>query len=441
MTNPDLTAIKLPMLAAFLMSVIGCSPPDNQYVAPPPPEVTVTTPIAAQVTRFIEENGDTEAVERAEVRSRVRGFVEAIHFEPGQPVNRETLLYQIEDSEYVAAKNARVAEVAAAEAAIAVAKARVITAEAEVNRANRDFQRQTTLLNQQATSQSEYDISLAANDAAKAMLTAAQSSVESAEAMLKQAKAGLEKAELDLGYTKVTAPIAGRVTKTDIKLGNLVENGTELSSVIDDSRVYVNFSISDRQLLELRRARMERSEGPVTQEQWSTLPVFARLETDEGFPFEGRLNYIDQEGVSAATGSLALRAVFDNPHGKLLPGLFVRVRMPVSNPTQSLLIPARAVLRDRVGSFLMVVGKDNRVERRDVTLGEQSAGWAVIETGITSEAVVVIEGLQRARPGAVVNPLPMTMSANDLPAAFRQRASSNDADTITPSTADEPESR
>lgn len=401
----------------FLMS--ACGRTTNEYVAPPPPKVTAMVPVKHPVVEFIEENGESEAVDRAEVRSRVRGFIEKIHFEPGQSVDRDTVLYEIEDNEYVAARNASAAEVTAAQAAIKVSDAQVLTAQTEVNRAQREFERQTTLLAQQATSKSEFDVAQAAIESARALLAGANAAVESSKATLQQAEAKLEKAELDLAYTKIHAPIDGRVTKTDITVGNLVDNGTELSAVINDEQVYVNFSISDRQLLELRRARIQRSEQPVPQEQWSRLPVYVKLETDEAFPHVGRLDYIDQEGVNAATGSLPLRAVFDNPDGKLLPGLFVRVRMPVSDTQDALLIPSRAILRDRDTSFVMVVGENNLVQRRDVQLGEQTAGWAVIRQGISETDRVIIDGLQRSRPETPVDPMIYSASSKDLPAAFQ----------------------
>lgn len=419
-----------PLALAFVLPMFGCSKRTNEYVAPPPPAVTVMLPIKQTITRYIEENGETEAVGRAEVRARVRGFIEAIEFEPGQTVGVETPLYQIEDDEYQSTVNSMSAEVTAAEAGISVARSQVLTAQAEVDRASREFARQKTLREQNSTSQSEYDRALAADEAAKAMLAAASSAVDSARAVLKQASANLEKAQLNLTYTRVNAPIAGRVTKTDLKLGNLVEVGAELSAVVDDSKMYVNFSISDRQLLELRKARDGSSESRVSQEEWSQVPVYLRRETDIGFPFAGRLNYVDQEGVKSATGTLSLRAIFDNANGQLFPGLFVRIRMPIAEQSGALLIPARAVLQDRVGAFVLVLGSGDKVERRDVGLGEQSEGWTVVNVGLVEDDRVIIEGLQRARPGAPVQPMVKESNASELPASFR--SPSTDAKDVTP---------
>ncbi|TWT95578.1 efflux RND transporter periplasmic adaptor subunit [Neorhodopirellula pilleata] len=401
------------------LPLIGCSRPANEFVAPPPPSVTVMLPIQQTITRYVEQNGETEAVGRAQVRARVRGFIEAIEFEAGQKVDVDTLLYLIEDDEYQATVNSMTAEVAAAEASISVAESQVLTAQAEADRASRDVDRQKLLREKQASSQAEYDQAFAADAAAKASVTAARSAVDSAKAVLKQTLANLEKAKLTLGYTRVTAPIAGQVTKTDLKLGNLVDNGTELATVVDDSRIYANFSISDRQLLELRKARGLKGQGRSSQEEWSNVPVFLRRETDDGFPFEGRLNYVDQEGVQATTGTASLRAIFENPSGQLFPGLFVRVRMPIAKQPDALIVPARAVLQDRVGAFVFVVGPDNLVQRRDVKVGEQDGAWTVVEDGLSGDDRVIIEGLQRARPDAQVQTVVKNADLSELPASFR----------------------
>lgn len=390
------------------------------------------SPIQQNVIRYIETNGETEAVERAEVRARVRGFIEAIEFEPGQTVARDTLLYQIEDDECQAAVNLAKAEVTAAKAQINVAESQVLTAKAEADRSQRELKRQQTLLSQKATSQSDYDRALAEDEGARAMLNAAQAAVDSAKATLTQAQARLDKAQLDLKYTRVTAPIAGRVTKTDLKLGNLVEVGLELAAVVNDSRMYANFTISDRELLELRAAREEASADRVTQEQWSNVPVQLKRETDDGFPFHGNLNYVDQEGVDSQTGTLGLRAVFDNSQGSLVAGLFVRIRMPVAVQKGATLIPSQAVMQDRIGAFVLTLDEENAVQRQNVQVGKQNSGWSVILDGLSESDSVIIQGVQRARPGATVVPKVETFAAEDLPAEFQA------ADIPPPGTAKEP---
>src|SRR6056297_1309333 len=254
--------------------IAGCGGPSNDYVPPPPPDVTVMSPVSHSVTEFIEENGETEAVERAEVRSRVRGFVEAIEFDPGQTVDRATPLYQIEDDEYRASVESAKAELASADAAIAVADSEVKAVATEVNRSRRELARQESLLARQATSQAELDRAVAAKESAEASLAAAESAVKAAQARRQQAAANLSQAELKLSYTVVKAPIAGRVTKTDIKLGNLVDNGTELAAVVNDSRIYANFSVSDRQLLAFRESAGDAERGRMSEQQWQRVPVW-----------------------------------------------------------------------------------------------------------------------------------------------------------------------
>ncbi len=414
------SARKLGAAAAIAVGTAGCDRPANDYVPPPPPDVTVMAPVVQPVTEFLEENGETEAVERAEVRSRVRGFVEAIEFDPGQTVDRGMPLYQIEDDEYRASVESAKAELALADAAIAVADSEVQAAETEVNRSRRELARQESLLAEQATSQSEADGAGAAKESAEAGLAAAKSAVKAAQARRQQASAKLSQAELSLSYTVVKAPIAGRVTKTDIKRGNLVDNGTELAAVVDDSRIYANFSVSDRQLLAFRESAGDAERGRMSEQQWQRVPVWLQRETDAGFPFVGRLDYVDQEGVEGATGTLSLRAVFENPDGLLFPGLFVRIRVPIRSHPAARLVPARAVLQDREGPHVWLIGAQNRVERRAVRTGQQTEGWVVITEGLDERERFVVEGLQRARPGVVVNPLDRSASVDDLPSAFRQ---------------------
>lgn len=405
----------------------GCEGPQNQYVPPPPPDVTVTVPLQVPVTDYIEVNGESEASERAVVRARVRGFIEAIEFEPGEAVERDRVLYKIGDEEYVAAVNSAKAELSAAGAQIAVAESDVLVAQAELNRAEREWERQRTLMEQRATSQTEYDQALSAKETADARLAAAKSAVELAQAARQRAQAGLDRAELDLGYTTVVAPIAGRISTTDVKLGNLVENGTDLTEVVDASRVFVNFTISDRQVLELRGVREDLSKDPLQRDEWRDVPVFARRETDIGFPFSGTLDYVGQTGIDVTTGTLPLRAIFENRDRSLVPGLFVRVRLPVATRPAALLIPARAIVRDRGTTNLLLVDADNRVARREVRLGRQDSGWVIVEEGLAAGERFVVEGLQRSRPGGLVNPTERLADSSELPPEFQPPAAESSA--------------
>jgi RND family efflux transporter MFP subunit len=408
-------------ICALLISVfsLGCRGEGNQYVPPPPPEVTVIKPVIHPVTTFIEENGEIEAVERVDVRARVKGFIESIAVAPGQWVDGKTLLYKIEDAEYRAASDQAKAELASATASVAVANANLLTTKAEVDRSTNSLQRQATLLAQQALSQNDYDRALAEKQVADASFAAAQASIEAAQATVQQAQAKYDQALLDLQYASVAAPISGRITKSEVKQGDLVENGDRLATIVDDRKVYVNFSISDRQLLRLRDARPADQNQRMEQEQWAKVPISLRRETDAQFLFQGQLNYVDQEGVDPNTGKLGLRAVFDNSQSMLVPGLFVRVRMPIGKVQQATLVPSRAVLRDRVGPYVYVIDNEQRAQRVDVVMGQQSDGWSVIESGIAADQQVVIDGTQRLRTGGPVTPREQPLTADDLPASFR----------------------
>ena len=388
----------------FALSIAGCGGSKNEYVAPPPPEVTVANPVKADVTPFVEQNGETEAVEEAEVRARVRGFLESIEFQPGQNVKAGDVLYKIERDQYEAEVNSAAATVAAAEAAIAVANALIKTADAEVEKTAQDLKREELLKERNASSQAEYDAAVAAARAAEAERESAKANAEAAAAEKGRAEANLAQAKLDLDYTIVQAPIAGRITKTNFKVGNLVENGSNLATVVNDDNIFANFSISDRSLLkfmEARRAALQAGEQ-LDDDGWRGSPVYMRRETDDGFPFAGTMDYLDQAGIQADTGTLGLRAIFENSDGRLLPGLFVTVRVPAAESVPSLLVPESATLRDQQGTFVLTINSDQKVEKTPITISQSVSGWAIIQSGIDTSSRVVVDGLQRARPGLEV---------------------------------------
>ncbi len=409
------TFVLLATATAFLLfPATGCQQAKNELAELPPAEVTVTHPIQQPVTQFVEENGTIEAAEEAEVRARVRGFIEELVFKPGQVVKAGDVLYRIEPDQYEAEKNSAEATLAAATAAIQVAQAQVRTAEADLVKLDREYRREGELIKSNATSQASYETAEAALASAKANLSSTQASVEAAKSDERQAAAKLAQAQLDLDYTIVRAPISGRITKTDIKLGNLVENGTVLSTIVDDRRVFVNFNLSDREVLRYRKvSEAKLSAGEEFKEpELSSIPVYLRRELDQGFPFEGRLDYVDQEGIDSRTGTLALRAVFENPDDSLFPGLFVRVRMP-SEQVPAVLIPELAVGKDQRGSYALTVGQENKVSRASIVTGAKYSGWIVVDSGLSVDDRVIYEGIQRSRPGIVVKPDEKNMTISD----------------------------
>ncbi len=409
------TAIVVPILGVVLG---GCQPTQNKYEPPPPPKVTAAKPLQQTVTLFLEKTGQTEAVENAEVRCRVRGFIEDIKFQPGQTVEAGKTLYVIEKDLYRAEKDSAEAAVLAAKAAVAVAEGTVEVQQAEVKRADQELKRQESLKAQNATSIAEYDTAVAAKNSADANLVSAEASVEAATADVAQAEAKLDQAELDFGYTDVLAPISGRISKTDTKLGNLVQNGDSLASIVNVDQIFVNFTVSDREVLRMQKVRLKKEPkrgDEIEPEDWYKIPLFVRRETDESFPFVGHLEYFDTEGVDAETGTLAMRGVFENPEELIFPGLFVHIRIPIAQSEGALLVPEKAVGRNDLGVFVLVVDDQQKVQQKLITTGQQLDGWVVVEKGITADDMVIIDGLQRARPGTEVTPIETELNADDSP--------------------------
>ena len=361
-------------------TVVGCSPP-NEYKEPPPPSVTVAPPLVRTVTNYLEETGATVPVERVEIRARVRGILQEVNFTDGQEVKKGDPLYLIQPQEYVA-------KVAAAEADVALMNVALTRAKIEV-------ERETNLLKDNATAQSNVDTAIAARDGAIASLEAAGASL------------GL--AKLDLEYTAITAPFDGRVERTLVRQGNLVGGSEEtlLTTMIQYDPIFVYFNISERALLLITN---ELKAEPGERIDLSKFKVRLRRTTDKDFPFEGQLDYADL-GVDQSTGTFTVRAKFPNPDRLLLPGLFVRIRVPLGTIENAILVPERSVGADQAGRYVMVIGEKNLVERRNVTLGTKFGEMVVAMEGLDGTEKVVVDGLQRARPGASVTPTEIVLTA------------------------------
>ena len=389
-----------------LVCLVGCSQTSNEYVEPPPREVSFAYPILAPITPFVDQTGITEAAYEAEVRSRVRGFLQTIEFESGQSVKQGDLLYTIEKEQYDAAYEVAKASEETAEAAIGVAEAAVKTAEAAVLKAAQDLEREERLKEQNASSQAQYDAAVAETEASKASLESARANVKAAQSTKHQAEAAVRQAKLELDYTDVHAVIDGRITKTNFKVGNLVENGSHLTTIVDANEIFANFSVSDRAALRIMSARNTAGLDQQSPDQpfWRDLPVYLAREGDIGYPFEGKVNDVDQAGVDAATGTLGIRGVFENSENQLLPGLFVTLRVPIFDAVNSLVIPERAILRDQQGTFVLAVGEDNVVVRAPIDFGQAVGGWAIVLGGIEPTTRVIVDGLQFARTGGKVLP-------------------------------------
>jgi RND family efflux transporter MFP subunit len=347
---------------------------NNQYAAPPPPKVTVVAPVERPIPRYFESTGNTAAVNSVDLVARVQGFVQAISYTDGDYVKKGTSLFTIEPQPYKLKVDA--------------AKAAVVSAQATLTQAEAEYQRQAQLVGKQVSTQANYDKALAQRDSAQADVRSAQSNEQ--------------QAEINLGYTDVAAPFDGVVSARKVSIGELVgatSPPTILATIVQLDPIWVNFTASERDVLQVRAALASRGE---TTASLIGIPVDVGLQTEDGYPHAGKLDYVAPT-VNASTGTLAGRAVFDNPGRALLPGYFVRVRIASRRQEQRLLVPDIALGSDQGGPYVLVVNHDNVVEQRKVEIGQVVGELRVIESGLGKDDRVVVGGLMRAIPGQKVD--------------------------------------
>lgn len=366
--------------AAGAMFLAGCENRAPAVSQPPAPEVTVCQPVLREVTDYFEFPGRTAAVGEVEVRARVTGYLVKVNFEDGQEVKKGDLLYEIDPRPYQAALDRATGE---------LARLRALLDKAKV-----DVARSERLRTSAAISQDEYEQHVA-------QLAVHTASIQTAEATVRDA-------ELNLEFTSILAHIDGRVSRTRITEGNLVQPGTDdaavLTTVVTTDPVYVYFNIDESALLKYeglawgsgQDLRPKRIKG-------LQIPVEIGLAHEVGFPHAGVLDFVDSK-VDAKTGTIRARGVFDNAKQYLTPGLYVRVRLPFGGRHPALLVSERAIGTDQKQKFLLTVNRDNVVERRPVKVGSLQTGLRVVEGGIGADDWIVVKGLQRARPGATVRP-------------------------------------
>jgi RND family efflux transporter MFP subunit len=347
----------------------GGTPPPQQ-----PPDVTVSRPVQREVTDYHDYTGRIEAVETVEVRARVKGYLQKIHFKEGAEVRKDDLLYEIDPRTF--------------EADVERAKAQVAQSEAQLELARAEADRVTRLRGTGSISDEEYRQKLAARD--------------TASAALQQARAALKSSELELSFTKIRAPIDGRISRTLVTEGNLVgfSEPTLLTTIVRLDPMYVYFDVPERNFL-IYQDRI-REEGVATAEQ-ATIPVFVALTNESGYPHRGTIGFRDNR-VDPGTGTITVRGELPNPSRLLTPGLFARVRVPLGSPKLRLLVPEVALAADQRGTYVLTVKDDDTVEYRSVKTGTNLDGLVVIEEGLKANDRVVVNGIQRARPGAKVRP-------------------------------------
>lgn len=341
-----------------------------------PPEVDVAVPVSKEIQEWDQYTGRFRAKERVEVRARVSGYLQSVHFVDGQSVKVGDLLYIIDPRPYEA-------EVARAKAGVLNAKSQLVLTEIELERAEK-------LLKSRTISQSEVDRRKAQRDAASAQ-------VLSAEAQLRTV-------ELELEFSSVRSPIDGRISDTEVTVGNFVSGGSTqanlLATIVSTDPIYFEFDVSERAYL--KYARLLRSgDRPSSREDPN--PVYVRIAGETEWKRRGKMNFVANE-IGENTGTLRGRAVFENPDTFLQSGLFGQVRIIGSGRYNAVLVPDEAIVSDQSSKLVMIVGEDNIIAPRPVTLGPIVDGLRVVKGGLSGDETIVVNGLQRARPGSPVTP-------------------------------------
>jgi membrane fusion protein, multidrug efflux system len=351
----------------------------------PPTPVNVAAVVARDVAEWDEFSGRIEATDTVEVRPRVTGYLAGVHFTEGGMVRKGDLLFTIDDREYKAAE--------------ATARADVASAESRVDLASREAARSQRLIAAKAVSAGELE---------------SRQATKQAEADLQSARARLDQARLNLEFTRITAPISGRVGAALVKPGNLVAPGQVLlTTVVSIDPVHVVFQGDER--VYLRYQQMAR-DGTRSSSRDAANPVRVGLANEVGFPHEGRMDFVDN-AFNAGTGTIVGRAVLPNADGVFTPGLFARVQLLGSGTHPALLIHDQAVLTDQDRKYVYVVGANNGAERRDVTLGASVDGLRIVESGLKAGDRVVVNGMKKIFfPGAPLQPIDVPMTEpNQLP--------------------------
>jgi len=369
----------LAVLAAIAaLAVAGCGS-RNQFVAPPPPKVVVAQPIQKAVTLYVYLTGNTAAYRTANLVARVQGYLESIDYKDGAAVTKGTQLFGIERDTF--------------QAQVDQVKAQLAHDQAVLGETQVDLTRYQTLQkeNSIATQQAEDQAFVAEQNKATVGID----------------QANLEAANINLGFTRVLAPFDGIVTNHQVDIGNLVgaSGPTTLATIVQTAPIYVYFTLSEPQFLAIRksnpRAGLPGSTADLT--YLSTIPVDIGLQDEEGYPHKGHLNYVSPQ-VDPSTGTVTVRAIFDNKDDALLPGLFVRVQGPIGHLDKALLTRNDAIGTSQEGSYVLVVGADNVVQRKIVKTGQRQGQLVIIDSGLDPGDWVVTEGIQQAFPGAKVEP-------------------------------------
>lgn len=373
-----------------LVAWVGACGRGNSYAPPPPPEVTVMHPVEREVTTYSEFTGHTVGIETVAIRARVQGYLKSVNFTPGARVKKRDLLFEIEPEAY--------------QAQVSQAKADLQGKEADAGAAEQQLEITQAIFARSAGSRTDVVQKTQARDLARAEVA--------------RAKANLDAAQLNLSYTRIYTPISGRIDRNLVDVGNLVGSGdaTVLATIVNDDSIYVYFTTSEREMLEYNRLQQEKRTAAVAGER---NVAYLGLTTDTGFPYVGEVDFASNR-VDPETGTIEMRAIFPNPDATIVPGLFARVRLPLTRE-KALLVPEVALSADQSGQFLLTVDDKNIVQHRKVRAGPVVEGqMRVIAEGVSPEDWVIVNGLQRARPGSEVKPTQAEPAAAAAPGPGEQ---------------------
>ncbi|SFA73345.1 RND family efflux transporter, MFP subunit [Rhizobium sp. NFR07] len=380
------------MLLAVAFLLAGCSAESQQQPQTAPKSVNAVQPKASTIVRYLHQTGTTKALDSVDLTARVTGYLKTIDYRDGSEVKAGQRLFLIEPDQY--------------EAQMQQAQASVEQAHASLDNAQVQLSRQEELARSSTTTQANVDNARASRDEAKAQFDSA--------------KASLREAQINLGYTSITAPFDGFVTAHQADVGALVGSGspTTLATIVKLDPIHVSFSISDADMLQLRRQARARG---LTSEDLGKITVEAATKVDDGFPYKGKLDYVAPQ-TDAGTGTLSVRALFDNKDRDLVPNLFLRLRIPMGTVKDAVLIPPSAIGTDQKGRFVLAINSEGAVERRSVTLLERSGDLQQVQGEVSTKDWIVQNAVSGVRAGEKVEKKSASQSETD-PGATPQGSS------------------
>ena len=371
--------------AVVLVQLAGCARGETATpaAAAAAPSVSVATVVSRQITDSDEFTGRFEAVERVEIRPRVTGYISSVNFVQGREVNRGDVLFVIDPRPYEA-------DLKHAQAQLEQARSQLTLATSEQDRANK---------------------LLAAHAISREELESRESALEQAHANVSGAQAAVDSAQLNMTFTRVTAPITGVVSRAEITAGNLVTSGqTLLTTVVSVDPIYVSFQGDEQGFLNFMNYARKGSDAEATH------PVFVGLANEEGYPHQGAIAFVDNE-IDGATGTVRARGRLDNHNREFTPGMFARVKVVGAKTFPALLVNESAVGTDQGLKYVLRVGNDNTIEYRQVQLGPVVDGLRVVREGLNVGDTIVVNGLQHVRPGMTITPQRIAMGEDNLKAA------------------------